>query len=113
VHNWLLELYPNKFQKSQINTIKEKLQRWRLEHYPDKIWTKSKPGKKTLIDEVWTEICCELDKDPTLTTRGIMTMLCIRYPDKFRMTQRSTLVKRLQDWRAAHLQKISIIKTED
>lgn len=69
---------------------------------------RKKPGPKSMIDEVWPEICEELNKNPTLTSRAIMRMLCNRYPDNFRMTQRTSVVTRLSQWRHAQLQAKSL-----
>lgn len=108
----LNERYPGRFRKTQINTIGEKLQQWRILNFPNKVWPKAKPGRKTPIHDLWPEVCKELDMNPTLTARGIMSMLCKRYPDRCKMTQRGTVSAKLNDWRATHIASISIIPAE-
>jgi hypothetical protein len=66
------------------------------------IITEKKAGRNTDLDEVWNEVCKELEKNPALGARAIIFMLCKRYPDKFRLTQRSTIQGRLNNWRKAH-----------
>jgi len=63
-----------------------------------------KPGRKSLIEEFWNELSVELEKEPTLTARGLINILCQRYPGKFRPTQRSTIHQYLLEWRMSHLQ---------
>ena len=58
-----------------------------------------KAGKKTNLDEVWSEVCQELKLAPNLTPREIMQMLSQRYPGKFRPTQRTTVRDKLLKWR--------------
>jgi len=64
--------------------------------------TGKKAGRNTDLDKVWNEVCQELEKNPTLGARAIISMLCKRYPDKFRLTQRSTIQGRLNTWRKSH-----------
>jgi hypothetical protein len=109
IFDWLNDQHPNKFRKTQTRTIGEKLQRWRNEHYPDSDWGRNKPGKKNPLDDVWTEIQHELEVDPNLTSRKLMAILCERYPGRFRVTQRSTLVGMVKRWRHEHLQTISMV----
>ncbi len=108
----LNERYPGRFRKTQANTIGEKLQQWRTLNFPDAVWPKTKPGRKTPIHDLWTEVCKELDMNPNLTARGIMSLLCKRYPDRCKMTQRGTVSAKLNDWRATHLPSISLTTAE-
>ena len=101
--------YPGRFRKSQISTIGDNLKRWRLIHYPEKNdCPQKKPGKQTILDVLWPEILVELEKNPNHTVRGLLAIFCDRYPGKVRMTQRSTLTKKLSAWRESHIQSISI-----
>jgi hypothetical protein len=107
--SFLDERYPGKFRRTQINTIYDKLRRWHHEKFPDSTWVKRRPGRKSVIDDLWPEILEELEKDPNHTARGLMSLLCRRYPGKVRMTQRSTLMQKLSKWRKSHIQSISIL----
>jgi len=109
---WLQQRYPKRFKRTQVDTIGRKLQLWRDEHHPGRDWGTKKRGRETVIDEVWTEICDELEKNPILTARQIMEMLCQRYPGKFRMTQLTTVFQRLKKWRMKNIQSLSLLVEE-
>ncbi len=72
---------------------------------PGKVRTK--PGRKSSIDDVWHELTGELEKDPTATARKLINILCQKYPSKFRPTQRSTIHNYLLKWRMSQLQVVS------
>jgi hypothetical protein len=68
--------------------------------------TPGKRGCKTMVDTMWPELEQELARKPNLTSRKLMSLLCERYPDKFRPTQLSVVKRRLQRWRKEHLEHI-------
>lgn len=104
--------YPGKYRDGQLNTVRDRLERWRLMNYPDRLFHKHKPGKKSIINDLWPEICLELERDPNITLRGLMKMLCDRYPASVRMTQRSTLCNKLKAWRKQHIESITIFEED-
>lgn len=63
-----------------------------------------KRGRKSSLDLVQDDINAELASDPTLTGRGLLSILMKRYPGRFRLTQRSSLHGRILAWRMDRLQ---------
>ena len=99
--------YPGKFRPTQYNTVRDKLLRWRQTNSINLNLPKAKSGRKTNVDAVWNEVCQELEKNPTLGSGAIISMLCERYPGKFRPTQKSTIKGRLKKWRKSYLERVS------
>ena len=62
----------------------------------------NKRGKKTSLDEVWSEVCQELDMNPEMTPRQVLGLLDQRYPGRFRPTQLATVTDKLRCWRHGH-----------
>ena len=106
------ERYPGKLRDTQLNTVRDRLERWRMINYPDMIFEKLRTGRKTIINDLWPEICLELENDPNITLRGLMRILCDRYPTEVRMTQRSTLCNKLKAWRKQHIDSITIFEQD-
>lgn len=61
-----------------------------------------KKGKKTTLDEVWDEVCKELENEPLTTPREVFALLNRRYPNRFRQNQLSTIRDKLRVWRHQH-----------
>ncbi len=97
---WLNERYPGRFGRGQSRTVK----RWLLKNHPDKEWSKGrKRGRKTALDDIWAEVCQDLANDPTLSNRQISKILRKRHPEKMQMIHRTTVRRRLKQWRSSHL----------
>ena len=62
----------------------------------------NKRGKKTSLDEVWSEVCQELDMNPEMTPRQVLGLLDQRYPGRFRATQLTTITDKVRCWRHEH-----------
>jgi hypothetical protein len=103
----LSKRYPDKFRLTQISTVRDKLLKWRQTNSINLNLPKVRSGKKTNIDEVWNEVCQELEKNPNLGPSAIIIMLCERYPGKFRLTQKSTINGRLKKWKKSYLEHVS------
>lgn len=73
-----------------------------------KVWTPPNPysgdkkGKKTSLDEVWDEVCRDLELNPLMVPRQVLALLEERYPNRFRQTQLSTISDKLRMWRYQH-----------
>lgn len=61
-----------------------------------------KKGRKTSLDDVWDEVCSELDLNPSMVPRQVMALLEERYPSRFRKSQLSTVSDKLRLWRYQH-----------
>lgn len=111
--NLLNDRYPGRFRATQLNTVKDKLQRWRSINMPDGEWRPCKPGRKTVLDEFWPEIEAELEKDPNVTLRGLIQKLSDSHPGAVRLTQRSTLCNKVKAWRKKHILSITLLPDDD
>lgn len=58
-----------------------------------------KKGKTSNLDEVWDEVCRELDVKPAMTPRDVFSWLNNRYPHRFTTNQISTITERIRRWR--------------
>ncbi|MBA3855379.1 MAG: transposase [Cyanobacteria bacterium PR.3.49] len=90
--------------ESKVKVAKPTLKRVRR----SKVWTPTAPypgnkkGRKTILDDVWVEVCVELDSDPWMTPRDVLRFINQRYPDKIRASQITTITDKLRQWRHEH-----------
>jgi hypothetical protein len=95
--------HPNKCRQSQITTITDKLRRWRYEHSLPIEFARSKPGKKTNIEEVWQLAQGVLAEQPNVSANGLVRILTERYPEQAHKGQRTSIFARLKNWRKEHM----------
>jgi hypothetical protein len=103
VANRLEELYPGRFRPTQFNTIRDKVMRWRDEHGVDIEYQKGKPGRKSNIDLIWNTALKELEREPLLSQRKLLSLMMEMLPGQVKKSQLSTLAVRLKQWRAERL----------
>jgi hypothetical protein len=100
-HQLLKSINDSEPVKPQIVAAKAKTsnQKLKTDWLPTVAYPGKKKGKKTTLDEVWEEVCIELNSAPLLTPRNILALLEERYPGKFRTSQLSTITDKLRNWR--------------
>jgi hypothetical protein len=104
------ERYPGRFKETQLNTIRARLEHWRITNHPNVIFEEHKPGRKTSLTDLWPEIRHELENEPGITVRRLIKIFHDRYPDRVRLTQRSTLSNMIKSWRKEHIESITILE---
>lgn len=81
-----------------------------------KVWMPTAPyhgnkkGRKTVLDDVWDEVCLELDKQPWMTPRNVLQFVNDRYPNKIRESQLTTITDKLRQWRHEHSLPIEFVR---
>lgn len=61
-----------------------------------------KKGRKTNLDEVWTEVCRLLETNPAISPYEVEKHLTERYPGRFKSTQSNTIRDKVLRWRNEH-----------
>ncbi len=102
----LMERYPNKFRRTQVSTIADRLRSWRYENARPVEFQKRKPGKKTNIDEVWLLALQVLEEQPNASARGLLRCLLERFPEQVKAGQRTSIMERLKIWRAENSHRL-------
>lgn len=98
--------YPNKFRKSQLTIITEKLRQWRHEHSLPIEFVRLKPGRNTNIEEVWKLALGALEEQPNISARGLHKWLIEKYPEQFNKGQRTSILGRHKTWRQENMSKL-------
>ncbi|MBX9723026.1 MAG: hypothetical protein K2X81_16615 [Candidatus Obscuribacterales bacterium] len=95
--------YPNRFRKTQLNTINDKLKAWRFKNSLPIEFEKLKPGKKSNVNEVW-ELALEiLEHKPNLSCNALLKLLIENHPDKVNQGKRTSIYERLRIWRIENM----------
>lgn len=110
---FLMERYPNKFRKTQVSTIADRLRNWRHENSRPIEFKRLKPGKKTNIDNVWLLALQVLEEQPNISSRGLHRCLLERFPAVVGAGQRTSIMNRLKIWREENSEKLEVVNTKE